>query len=289
MCARDRDEENAALRRRFASLALAACLVAQGPLAAADQSLPSNKVIPDKSDPWQKANRKVFIASAVLDHYLFHPLARLYKALTPGPIGRGLHNIVVNLSEPVVIANSLLQARPRAAIAATVRLGINTTAGLGGLIDVTARRDPHVANGFANTMGRWGVGPGPYLFAPMVGPTSLRDGFGALADLFSDPLHIIRYPHRTLIGLSRGAVGALDRRNAAEDQMSALLGQAADPYATLRSVYEQQRASEIDALRGRSAAEQPLPVLPDIEDEPPAAARPPTSTPPPTTAPSSTP
>jgi phospholipid-binding lipoprotein MlaA len=262
--------ESPALRRRIACFGFAACLAALAPaVMAAEQTLPANAVVPVKGDPWQKINRKVFIVSAVIDHYLFHPLARLYKALTPGPIGKGVHNVLVNLSEPVVIANSLLQARPKAALAATVRLGINTTAGVGGLIDVTAKGDPHVANGFANTMGRWGVGPGPYIFAPLIGPSSLRDGFGALADLFSDPLHVIRYPHRTVVGVSRGVVGALDRRNASEDEMNSLLGQAADPYATLRSVYVQQRAGEIDALRGRRAAEQPLPALPDLEEEPP--------------------
>ncbi len=256
------------LRRRTLPIALAVCLAASTPVRSATPG-----------DPWERANRKVFIVSAVFDKVLFHPLARLYRALTPGPIGKGLHNVLINLSEPVVIANGVLQARPRAVIAAATRLGINTTLGLGGLIDVTARRDPHVDNSFGNTLGRWGVGPGPYLFVPLLGPSSVRDLFGAGFDAALDPLHMVAYPYRTQVTISRTLVGALDQRNASQDQMAALLDQAADPYATLRSVYLQDRAGEIAALRGVPTTQQPLPSLPDL-DEPPAKDAPAKDTPP---------
>ncbi len=246
------------LRRRSAAIAFVACLAAA----------PGGAVGAIKGDPLEKANRKVFVASAALDHFVFGPIARLYRALTPGPIGKGLHNLVVNLSEPVVIANDLVQARPKPAIAAAVRLAVNTTVGLGGVIDVTASKDPHQDNGFGNTLGRWGIGPGPYLFVPFLGPSSVRDLFGFGVDLVSDPLHNVRYPYRTAIGVSRAAVGALDRRQAVEGQMETLLGQATDPYATLRSVYQQQRAGDIAQLKGGEGP--PLPALPELDEAPPS-------------------
>ncbi|MHB8528125.1 MAG: MlaA family lipoprotein [Caulobacteraceae bacterium] len=247
------------MSRRSTLLVLVASLAALAPFAAQAAS---------PGDPWEGFNRKIFIVSAVLDKLIVGPLSKLYRAVTPGPIGKGLHNLIVNLSEPVVIANDVLQFRPRRAIAASVRLGINTTLGVGGLIDVTAKHDPHHDNGFADTLGHYGVRPGPYLFFPFIGPSSVRDLFGTAVDAVSDPLHIVNYPYRSQVSLARTSVGALDQRAAAQDQLEGILSGAADPYATLRSVYLQQRQSEITGAEA-------IPALPDIEATPAAPLKPP--------------
>ncbi|MGH7012260.1 MAG: MlaA family lipoprotein, partial [Caulobacteraceae bacterium] len=201
-----------------------------------------------KGDPFEKANRAMFRLDLALDKLIFHPLAKIYRALTPGPIGKGIHNVLTNVGEPLVFANFVLQARPKRAIAAAVRLGFNTTLGLGGLIDVVAKHDPHVNNGFADTLGRWGVGPGPYLVLPFLGPSSARDILGSGVDAVTDPLHMINYPYRDQVNLARTGVGALDARAEAGDELEDLISQSADPYASLRSSYLQERAGEIHGL-----------------------------------------
>src|SRR5579872_4531018 len=130
-------------------------------------------------DPFESANRQAFAGHTGLDKGLFRPLARLYHALTPGLIGVAIHNVLTNLSEPVIIANDVLQLRLKRAAHDTLRLTANTTAGWLGIMDVaTPAGLPHQDNDFGVTLGRWGVPAGPYLFIPFVGPSSVRDAIG---------------------------------------------------------------------------------------------------------------
>lgn len=210
-------------------------------------------------DPFEKFNRQSFGLSIELDKLVVGPLARVSAGLTPAPLEKAIHNILVNLSEPVVILNNLLQGRPQGAIKATTRFLVNSTIGLAGALDVAAGTGlRHEANGFGDTLGRYGMGPGPYLFIPLLGPSDLRDGIGRGVDAVSTPLFYLRFPYRTPIELGLGVVGGLDERAQAGPELHALLDGAADPYATLRSTYLQSREAEI---RGQSA----LPSLPDIE------------------------
>ncbi|MGI9170618.1 MAG: MlaA family lipoprotein, partial [Caulobacteraceae bacterium] len=192
------------------------------------------------ADPWESLNRRGYAINGVLDRILIRPAAMLYRALTPGAIGKGLHNAVTNLGEPLVFINDVLQLRPRRAAEATVRFAVNSTVGLAGLIDVVARDGiVHHDSGFGDTLGRYGVKPGPYLFVPVIGPSTVRDLFGAGVDIVTDPVHWANYPYRTEIGVGDTVIGGLDTRAAADDQLEAILADAADPYATLRSVYLQ--------------------------------------------------
>jgi phospholipid-binding lipoprotein MlaA len=233
-------------------------------------------------DPYEASNRQAYAAHFKLDRWILAPLARLYHALTPGPIGKAIHNVVSNLSEPIIIANDVLQFRLKRALHDTLRVTANSTAGILGLMDVaTPAGLPHQDNDFGITLGRWGVGPGPYLFIPLVGPTTVRDAIGVGADVVLNPLNFLSYPQKAAIAVSTQTVGGLDVLQQHEDQLHALLADAADPYATLRSVYLQSRAA---AVSGEDAAD-----LPVIEDEPSAAepAPPPadSATPPPPPAP----
>ncbi len=221
-------------------------------------------------DPYEAFNRKSFAFSLKLDRAIVGPLARVSAGLTPAPVVKALHNILVNLSEPVVILNDLLQFRPERALKATTRLAINSSFGLVGALDVAAKGGiRHEDNGFGDTLGRYGVKPGPYLFVPVLGPSDFRDLIGRGVDEVSTPLFYLNFPYNTEVNSVLPVIGGLDERAAAGPQIKALLSDAADPYATLRSTYLQSREAEI---RGDTA----LPPLPDIEGDPagPASAAP---------------
>ena len=136
------------------------------------------------------------------------------------------------------------------------RFIINSTLGVGGLIDVAKSRNiglPHHDNGFGNTLGYYGVGPGPYLFLPIIGPTTLRDLIGGQGDDFVLPIAIGNPFDRLEYQIPRGVLSGIDDRAESDADFKALLDSAVDPYATLRSVYLQNRAAEIQALHSRSA------------------------------------
>lgn len=225
----------------------------------------ANAVItPNPGDPWERANRADYAVEGVLDRHVIHPLARLYHKLTPDPIGRGVHNVLVNLSEPVVFINDVLQLRIKRAGVSGARFITNSTIGLLGLFDAAARAGlVHHDTEFGVTLGRYGMAPGPYMYVPLVGPTTARDFLGGALDFLIDPTHRLKYAHRTQIGEARFVVSGLDIRVMTEDQLNTLLSAALDPYATLRSVYLQNKQGEIegeDVPLDLPSFDQPTPI-----------------------------
>jgi len=217
-------------------------------------------------DPYEGMNRHFFASAMHLNERYFGPLARLYHALTPGLIGVAIHNMITNLSEPVVVINDVLQARLKAAGRDTVRLAANTSLGIGGMIDLAGKEGmPHHDNDFGVTLGVWGVKPGPYLFLPLMGPSTVRDSIGMGVDVLLSPFTYLRFPGRLTLQYSTAIVGTFDRRENSQGQLEALTADAADPYATLRSVYLQSREAQV---RGEDAA----PVLPPIDEPAPTGA-----------------
>lgn len=213
----------------------------------------------DPADPFEGANRAGYSIHQALDRALFRPAAMIYRALTPGLIGKGIHNVLVNLSEPATLANDVLQLRPKKAAHTAIRLVANSLAGWGGLMDVAGYAGlPHQNNSFGTTLGRYGLGPGPYLFIPFVGPSDARDLAGSVVDGFLDPTRLAAFPQRTRVDISLAVIDGLDLRSASDDDLKAATAGAADPYATLRSLYLQDRQGEIDGTG------KPPPDLPDI-------------------------
>lgn len=207
-------------------------------------------------DPLERFNRRMFAAFQSTDRKFIRPAAMAYKHVVPKPVRSGLRNAITNLSEPIVFLNDLLQLKPRRAIKTLFRFLANSTIGIGGLVDVAktpAVRLPHRNNGFGNTLAYYGVGPGPYLFLPFVGPTTLRDLIGGQGDGFVLPVAVGKPFDRWQFQVPKGIVSALDQRAESDDDMKALLDGAVDPYATLRSVYLQNRAAEIQELHGGAA------------------------------------
>jgi phospholipid-binding lipoprotein MlaA len=221
-------------------------------------------------DPWERINRVAYAFQNALDRLIIHPAANLFHALSPGPIGQGVHNVVVNLSEPVAFFNDVMQLKFKRAGVPVGRFVTNSTIGFLGLFDVAGHLGlQHHDNEFGVTLGHYGVGPGPYMYVPLVGPTTVRDLIGGGVDIVIDPFHWLGYTNRTEIGVTRALVGGLDTRVMTDAQMRALLSDATDPYATLRSVYLQNKQSEI---QGGGVPVQSLPSFDDPAPAPPPPA-----------------
>jgi phospholipid-binding lipoprotein MlaA len=207
-------------------------------------------------DPLEKFNRHMFKIHQKLDHAILRPAAMGYKHAIPSPIRAGVRHIFSNLGEPVIFLNFVLQFKPQSAARTAVRFIVNSTIGLAGLIDVAKGKTfelPHVPNGFGDTLGYYGVKTGPYLFLPLVGPTDVRDFLGGQADGLVLPVIVGRPFDRLEYQIPKAVLTGLDARAEYDDDLKALLGDALDPYATMRSVYLQDRAGEIAALKGSLA------------------------------------
>lgn len=207
-----------------------------------------------KGDPLEGFNRAMYRLNQTFDRAIFRPLAFAYKAVVPKPVRGGLRHFFANIHEPIVFLHDLLQLKPKRAIKTFARFLINSTAGVGGLLDL-AKDDglPHRENGFGNTLARYGVKPGPYVFLPFFGPSTLRDLVASQADGFILPLNIGEPFDRIEYQIPRGLITGLDLRVESDAELKALLNGAADPYATLRSVYLQNRALEVAEVRGEAA------------------------------------
>lgn len=133
-------------------------------------------------DPWERLNRFTYRFNARFDDFIFLPAADTYRRL-PGVLRSGVHNFFSNLSEVVSTLNYLAQLRPAPAVRSLGRFAINSTMGIGGLFDVaTPAHIPGVPTGFAQTLSRYGVHPGPYFVAPILGPSNVRDTSGFVID-----------------------------------------------------------------------------------------------------------
>ena len=217
-------------------------------------------------------NRAMFGFSMSVDRAVIAPLIHLYRNATPEPVQTGIRNVVYNLYEPRTFANDMLQGRFEKAGETTVRFVANSTAGLGGLIDVAGKTGlPGHDSDFGQTLGRWGFGTGPYIFVPLYGPSDLRDGVGKITEALGDPVSwTIGDIRTTTFGRVRAGVDVLQARVDLDDQLEGLRRDFTDPYATLRSAYSQNRAFKVQEAKGVTPAAQAK-DLPDFgADTPPA-------------------
>lgn len=236
-----------------------------------------------KQDPMQAVNQASYQAVQAVDGAVVAPLAMSYQKSVPAPVRKGLRNFLLNLTEPVVALNFLLQLKPGKAAETLGRFAINTTIGIAGLNDVAAKKPfnlPYRRNGFAYTMGYYGIGSGPYMFLPLVGPTTLRDVIGLGLDRFLMPFAVggpLKHPAYVYGGF---VVRSLDDR-VENDALFKRIQEESNPYASYRELYLKTRQAEIDALRGRADFQKegsivlppapPAPVTPSITTiEPPA-------------------
>ncbi|WP_426263076.1 MlaA family lipoprotein [Sphingomonas sp. PWP1-2] len=210
-----------------------------------------------KGDPLEGFNRTMFSIHQFLDRIAFRPIAMLYKTVVPKPLRTGIRHVFSNVGEPLVFANDMLQLKPKRAIKTIGRFLVNSTIGIGGVLDVAKTREfnlPHHDNSFGTTLGHYGLGPGPYIFLPLVGPSDFRD-FGAGIAQGQTYAFTIGTPFdRAEYRVSEAVLTGLDLRVESDGALKALLGGAIDPYATLRSAYLQDRAVSIAESHGAKAA-----------------------------------
>jgi len=231
----------------------------------------------EPGDPWEGANRRLYAVHMGLDRALLRPAALAFGKL-PKPLRKGLGNAARNLGEPLVFVNDVLQGHVGTAASTAGRFTINSTVGVAGLVDVAKKgRIPHHDNDFGLTLGRWGVRPGPYLFIPLLGPSTVRDGFGSAADIGLNPFTYLKYEGKTAVSVTTIVVNGLDRRLAADQELNTVEETSTDPYATLRSYYLQSRQAatrkEADVIRDlpnfdTPAAPAPPATSPDGETSP---------------------
>jgi phospholipid-binding lipoprotein MlaA len=222
-----------------------------------------------RADPLSGINAATFEAITAVDKAVVAPVASGYEKVVPTPVRNGLRNVLINLAEPIVFLNYLLQLKPGKALETLGRFGINSTIGVAGLFDMAKRKPfhlPYRQNGFANTFAYHGIGNGPYLFLPVIGPTTARDLIGRVLDLSVLPTVIGRPFNKPVYGIATGVVKAMNDRVAFDEQITASR-QTADPYVATRDFYLKRRQAEIDALhsaawRARKGIADP--VLPSI-------------------------
>lgn len=230
-----------------------------------------------KEDPLKQANEVSFEVIQAADKAIVAPAAYAYRDGLPKPIRKGLHNFLFNIGEPVVAVNFLLQLKPGKAIETVGRFVINSTIGVAGLFDVAKKKPfklPHRVNGFAYTMGYYGIKPGAYLYLPLIGPTTVRDVTGRLMDLAFLPTVVGAPFNDPYYTLPSGVIYALDDRVEFDDKLEELRNGDRPAYDALREYYLTKRQAEIDELRGKKPVVQTPEVIPTI---PPVPAPPVTS------------
>ena len=224
-------------------LPCAGCATSSSGVADADEADSDN-------DPAEGVNRAIFRANLAADHAVMRPVAKAYTDHVPEVVQTGIHNVVQNLKEPAVALNDLLQGNVKHAWESAQRLAVNTTVGPAGMVDVAAKwgLPPHKAD-FGQTLAVWGVGEGPFVELPLLGPSNPRDAVGTVVDLALNPLTFVGGAPATYAGAVTGGANMVDVRAQHLHDLDELERNSLDYYATLRSVYRQHRDSEISAAK----------------------------------------
>ena len=212
-----------------------------------------------ENDPWESTNRDTFAFNMWVERNVAKPVVEAYREVVPAPARDGLHNAVINLRAPVVLANDVLQGHPKKAVQTVARVVINSTIGLGGLFDVAGRIGiPYHDNDFGITLGVAGTAEGSYLMLPILGAKPPRDLVGMGVDGIFDPFTWSHFPGRHELLTARTGVNILDTADRTLDQVDEIERSSIDFYASTRSLYRQSRAAQI---RGENALFQNLPDL----------------------------
>ncbi|BFG77756.1 MlaA family lipoprotein [Paraburkholderia terrae] len=237
------------MKMRTAALALAAASLATGCATGPDRK---------PGDPLEPMNRAIFNFNDAIDRTVAVPIAKGYQKVTPQPLRQAISNFFSNLGDLDNFANSLLQLHIKDATESLMRFAMNSTFGLGGLLDfATPAGLPKHKEDFGLTLGRWGVPSGPYLVLPLFGPSSFRDGLGYLVDFRANPITYMGWEYKYPLFFVQFVSVRSDLLGA-----TTLLEQAAlDKYSFVRDAYTQQRKS---LLRGANA---PASALPDYGDD----------------------
>jgi phospholipid-binding lipoprotein MlaA len=213
-------------------------------------------------DPLEPVNRVVHGVNGAVDFMVLYPAAMWYRDIAPEPVKTSVKSFTRNINEPLNSLNALLQGDPEQAAASIQRFIMNSTLGFLGFNDVAADFGiPYRREDFGQTLAHYGIGGGPYIVLPLLGPSNLRDTAGLGVDYLANPLTWGTENSDTVEALYWGSVGltALHTRYSTINQLNELQKSSIDYYAALRSLYRQQRNTLI--RNGAPAAASP------VEDE----------------------
>ena len=243
------------MRASFRPLLLAATVLALGLTGCATRPNPADAdavaEYREADDPLEPTNRAFYAVNDAIDAAVLRPLAVAYRAAVPTTVRVHTHNVLTNLGTPVALFDDMLSARPRRAGDSLMRLMINSTIGVAGIFDVATDWGYHNHETDAGiAFALWGLPSGSFLFLPILGPSNPRDLTGFGADIVMDPSTWVgRGPVVQGIEYGRLFFGAIDARERVLDDLDRIKAQALDPYATIRSLARQHRASAIDDAR----------------------------------------
>ncbi|NWG47333.1 MAG: VacJ family lipoprotein [Alphaproteobacteria bacterium] len=233
-----------------AALGLGLALVAAPLPAMANETAPagerSDEVRIDANDPLEDVNRVFFSVNNGIDTVLLRPVAEVYRFVIPGFGRNGIRNFLDNLATPVVFANDVFQGEFSRAGTTAARFGINTTIGIGGVLDpAEAWGLERHSEDFGQTLGVYGVGEGPYLYLPLLGPSPPRDLLGRGVDMALDPINWIGGDTAEIVGISTTVLNVIDIRARNIETLDELERSSIDYYAAVRSLYRQSRRTAI--------------------------------------------
>jgi phospholipid-binding lipoprotein MlaA len=203
---------------------------------------------PSPHDPWESFNRSVFEFNEGLDAYLLKPVVAGYRFVLPEFVREGIYNFFSNYNDIYTALYNLLQGKPGFAFNDFMRVVVNTTMGLGGLLDLATPGglEKHKED-WGQTLGVWGVPTGPYVVLPFFGPSNVRDTVGTVADLESD--YLFRLLPNVALRNSITGLRVVNARNTYYEAGDLLDGAAIDKYTFMRDAYIQRRAYQINEGR----------------------------------------
>ncbi len=213
----------------------------------------------EQNDPLQPTNRVFYKVNDVLDNNVLKPVAIGYKDITTTGFRQHVDDFATNLGEPARLVNFMMEGKSRLAGTALVRFLMNSTVGIGGIFDpATAVGYPETNTDFGLTLADWGVGEGPYLYLPLLGPSGVRDATNIPIEFLLTPtaappastgLSVFSYSETglSLVNTRTDLLGPIDQ----------IKETALDPYATFRSLYRQNRASQLKQIEKRNVLTTP--------------------------------
>ena len=213
------------------------------------------------NDPLEPTNRFFYNVSINdIDPYTLKPVAQAYVYVVPRPVRAGIHNMLVDYGQPVTFLNGVMEGKPRRAGDSFMRFLLNTTVGVAGFFDV-AKELGYAQNDSSGelTLAYYGIPAGPYLFLPVVGPSSPRDAAGeyGLDTALSPFTYVPRGYGLLTLNWAVYGMGVIDGRSLVLHDLDQLQKTALDPYASIRSAYRQQKDAQLKALRADNRTTTP--------------------------------
>jgi phospholipid-binding lipoprotein MlaA len=238
----------------FSSLVLLLTLTLPGCATSPNNAQPGIAEAEDFNDPFEDTNRAIFDFNQVVDRNVLVPVAKAYRTVLPDPVRDSLRDFLRNLRAPLIFVNNALQGDFELAGQTFARFTLNSTLGVGGLVDVAGRwgQLPYHEQDLGVTFGVWGIPEGPYVVVPVLGPSDPRDLVGQVGEGFADPWNILVSGNPwTLywIPYVRGGVSGIDQRSRYIETLADIERTSLDYYATIRSLYRQRRAALVRGQR----------------------------------------